>query len=454
MTSGRTEPGIVPPAVRAIPSVLVAALSLVARPAVGAETTGGRPQADTEAPGPPGDPIRANVLSGPGEPADALPGTSPGTPAETPLEPPARARGDSAPPQDAPRDDPGVPATTPRVAGDELAGPRDQLLATLPVPAFVPIDPPIALPFATAAPPIAGPGPGTPPDLPGWFLPPGPDPTPPPPDPTPPGPPGWFLPPGPDPTPPLDPPPSPAPPNVVQGTSSGGSIAFTTIAPDWLIQAVSGNPGVIQVARLTSPAPAGAQPNDAVSLGWADLDGDGSHDGHLFRVDNDTGFTVTFFFQEVRSSFPSLVGLPGTAAVPANTSAEIWIPLTSPVTLRFNGSGVGGPRVFQEAAASWSSTDLGSPTTQRIATAGETLFATAAPDVFVFAPGGGVDRIVGYDPADDAIELPTGTVTQIVALQEGTVALLVGAGGAEGIMFDGIAWTPSLTLSDLGVTFV
>jgi hypothetical protein len=63
-----------------------------------------------------------------------------------------------------------------------------------------------------------------------------------------------------------------------------------------------------------------------------------------------------------------------------------------------------------------------------------------------------VDAIRLYDPGQDSVVLPTGTAAQVVSIG-GTAGLLVGGTNREGIVFDGLAWSPTLTLTDLNVIF-
>jgi hypothetical protein len=307
------------------------------------------------------------------------------------------------------------------VSEDALATSREQLLASLPFPVFVPVDP------RDIGPGLAG-GPAATPD-------PAPDP-----DPVPD--------PGPGPT----PDPEPAGPNLVRGQSPDGVIATLTItrrvAPEWVREAVEDDPTVL---RFVAPTTGGLPENGKtrqVSVSWADIDGDGRRDGHLYRIDNGNDHDVTISVRFANGSM-----LPGSATVAGDSSAFIWVPITAGATLQFLGTDSAGEAIdWTRAINTQNQSDMRTTTVTRNAWAGEVHEATAGEDVFLFRPGEGVDAILGYDPRQDSVVLPTGTAAQVVSIS-GTAGLLVGGTNREGIVFDGIAWAPTLTLGDLNVIF-
>ncbi len=343
-------------------------------------------------------------------PAAAQPGWSPAAaqPAPAPPVVPLGARNSEAAPAEGPAgggDGPG--AATPRVSEDALATPQEQLLASLPFPAFVPID---ATPPGPTPPdgPETGPGPG-----PGVETP---------------------------------------PPNIITGESAAGVIATLTItrrvAPEWVREAVEDDPSIVRfVAETTAGLPENGKTRQ-VSVSWADIDGDGRRDGHLYRIDNGNDHDVT-----ISVRFANGATLPGSATVAGDSSAFIWVPITAGATLQFLGTDSFGQAIdWTRAINTQNQSDTRTTTVTRNAWAGEVHEATAGEDVFLFGPGEGVDAILGYDPREDSVVLPAGTAAQLVSIS-GTAGLLVGATNREGIVFDGIAWSQALTLTDLNVIF-
>lgn len=337
-------------------------------------------------------------------PASAQPGWSPAAAQPAPAAPPIPlgARGSEAAPDDGAiggDDGPGI--ATRRVSEDALATSREQLLASIPFPAFVPVDP-------TAD------GGGTP------------------------GGPGPEI--------------EAPPPNIVIGESAAGIIATLTItrraAPDWVRDAVADDPSLVRfIADTTAAMPADGLTRQ-VSIAWADIDGDGVRDGHLYRIDNANDLDVT-----VSIRFAGGAMLPGSATVGGDSAGFIWVPIRSAATLQFLGLDAEGEAIdWMRDINTQNATDMRTTTVTRNAWAGEVHEATAGEDVFLFGPGQGVDAIRGYDPGQDSVVLPTGTAAQVVSIS-GTAGLLVGATNREGIVFDGIAWSPTLTLTDLNVLF-
>lgn len=337
-------------------------------------------------------------------PAAAQPGWSPAAAQPAPAAPavPVGARGSEAAPVDGIGGDGGGPgAATRRVSEDALATPREQLLASLPFPAFVPVDP------------AAGVGGG-----------------------------GGSGGPG------VEPP----PPNVITGESAAGVIATLTItrraAPDWVREAVEDDPTVVRfIAAADAGLPADGMTRQ-VSVAWADIDGDGRRDGHLYRIDNANDLDVT-----VSVRFANGAMLPGSATVAGDSAGFVWVPITAAATLQFLGLDAEGEAIaWTRAINTQNQSDMRTTTVTRSAWAGEEHEATAGQDVFLFGPGQGVDAIRLYDPGQDSVVLPTGTAAQVVSIG-GTAGLLVGGTNREGIVFDGLAWSPTLTLADLNVIF-
>ncbi len=344
------------------------------------------------------------------------------TPAAQPAQPPAPparpvgARNSEAAPGEAAGGGDDAPGLNGGRANNLLAQPREQDLASLPFP-----------PFELGANNPRGAGPAAFPPGPGV------------PDPDPgPGDPG---------------PGDPAPfPNHIFGSSGDGIIATLTVtrrvAPSWVIEAVEDDPLSVQfVAQTTGGLPANGSTRQ-VSIAWADLDADGIRDGHLYRIDNGNDLAVTFQVRIVGGAL-----LSGSATVDGNSSAFVWLPLTGSATVQFLGTDATG------AAISWlrdintqNQTDMRTTTVTRAAWAGEMLEATDGEDVFHFAPGQGVDAILGYDPRQDSILLSPGTAVQVIDIA-GTAGLLVGPTNREGIVLDGIAYSSGLTLADLNVIF-
>lgn len=240
--------------------------------------------------------------------------------------------------------------------------------------------------------------------------------------------------------------------NVVEGVSAEGAIATLTItrrvAPDWVRDAVADDPGVVRFLAAATAALPDAGRTSQVSVAWADIDGDGRRDGHLYRIDNANTLAVT-----VSVRFGQGEMLPGSATVAGGTAGLVWVPIDAPAALRFLGSdAAGAPIDWISSVGTQAATDMRSTTVTRTAWAGEVHAATAGRDVFLFGPGQGVDAILGYDPDEDSVVLPAGTTAQVVSIS-GTAGLLVGGTNREGIVFDGIAWSPALAPGDLNVLF-
>jgi hypothetical protein len=139
--------------------------------------------------------------------------------------------------------------------------------------------------------------------------------------------------------------------------------------------------------------------------------------------------------------------------VAGDSAGFIWVPIRSAATLQFLGLDADGEAIdWMRDVNTQNTTDMRTTTVSRSAWAGEVHEATAGEDVFLFGPGQGVDAILGYDPGQDSVVLPAGTAAQVVSIQ-GRAGLLVGATNREGIVFDGLAWSPTLALSDLNVVF-
>jgi hypothetical protein len=332
-------------------------------------------------------------------PAAAQPNWSPAAvqdPPPAPPAPPAGARNSEAAP--------GEPGAAGEDAADgapgrvtNLVAPREQDLASLPFPAFVATD--------GTAEPAAVPG---------------------------------------------DPPP---PPTFHVGESAAGVIATLTItrrvAPEWVTSAVNDDPASVQfIAATTAGLPADGLTRQ-VAIAWADLDGNGVRDGHLYRIDNANDLAVT-----VQVRFAGGTLLPGSATVAGDSAAFIWVPLAAAATLQFLGTDAGGDAIaWTRATNTQNTTDMTTTTVRRSAWAGETHQAGPGEDVVLFGPGQGVDAILSYDTGQDSVRLATGTAARVVDVA-GTAALLVGPTNREGLVFDGIAYTASLTLDDLNVVFV
>lgn len=326
-------------------------------------------------------------------PAAAQPSWAPAAaqdPPPAPPAPPAGARNSEAAPGEAAPGEDDAGGTPGRVTN--LVAPREQDLASLAFPPFVPVDPVTE----QAAPP---------------------------------------------------------PPTIHSGETSAGVIATLTItrrvAPDWVTGAVADDPGVVQViAATTAGLPAGGLTRP-VSIAWADLDGNGVRDGHLYRIDNANEAAVT-----VQVRFAGGALLPGSATVAGDSAAFIWVPLARAATLQFLGSDAEGDAIaWTRSTNTQNTTDMTVTTVRRAAWAGETHEAGAGEDVFLFGPGEGVDAILGYDPGQDSVRLAAGTAARVVDVA-GTAALLVGPTNREGLVFDGIGYSASLTLGDLNVVFV
>ncbi|WP_144299676.1 hypothetical protein [Elioraea rosea] len=333
-----------------------------------------------------------------------------------PPQPPLGARNsEAAPDSPAGSGDDGPGATAGR-ANNLVVGPREQDLASLPFPPFV---------VGTNNPGGAGQG--------GFGG-----------GPTSPGPTG----PG-----PTDPGPEPDPvPTLFFGTSSEGIIATLTVtrrvAPSWVVEAVADDPSSVQVIAPTTASLPGPGSTRQVSIAWADLDGDGLRDGHLYRIDNAGALAVTLEVQIVGGA-----DLPGSAMVDANSSAFVWVPLSAAATVRFSGTDASGdPIAWLRDVNTQNTTDMRTTTVTRAAWVGEMHEATEGEDVFHFGPGQGVDGIRLYDPGQDSILLDAGTAARVVDIA-GTTGLLVGPTNREGIVLDGIAYNPALTLTDLNVLF-
>jgi hypothetical protein len=328
-------------------------------------------------------------------PAAAQPTWTPAAaqdPPPAPPTPPAGARNSEAAPGEPGADDDGEGGAPGRVT--DLVAPREQSLATLPFPPFVPVD---------AALPSAGP--------------------------------------------------EQPPPTIHSGESAAGVIATLTItrriAPDWVVDAVGDDPRTVQfIAAATAGLPADGLTRP-VSIAWADLDGDGVRDGHLYRIDNANDLAVT-----VQVRFATGALLPGSATVAGDSAAFIWVPLAAAATLRFQGLDTEGDAIaWTRSTNTQNGTDMTVTTVRRAAWAGETHQAGLGEDVILFGPGEGVDAVLGYDPGQDSVRLAAGTAARVVDVA-GTAALLVGPTGREGIVFDGIGYAASLTLADLNVIFV
>ncbi len=245
----------------------------------------------------------------------------------------------------------------------------------------------------------------------------------------------------------------PPPPTIHNGASAAGVIATLTItrriAPDWVTDAVGDDPGTVQfIAATTAALPADGQTRQ-VSIAWADLDGDGVRDGHLYRIDNANDAAVT-----VQIRFAGGALLPGSATVAGDSAAFIWVPLDAAATLAFQGTDSAGDSIaWTRDTNTQNTTDMTVATVRRAAWAGETHQAGPGEDVFLFGAGQGVDAILGYDPAQDSVRLAAGTAARVVDVA-GTAALLVGTTNREGIVFDAITYSAALTLDDLNVVFV
>lgn len=332
-------------------------------------------------------------------PAAAQPNWSPAAaqePPPAPPPPPAGARNSEAAPGEpgTPADD-GADGAPGRVTN--LVAPREQDLASLPFPAFVPVDG-----TADAA---AVPG---------------------------------------------DPPP---PPTIHTGESAAGVIATLTItrrvAPDWVTSAVGDDRENVQLITATTAGLPADGLTRQVAIAWADLDGDGVRDGHLYRIDNANDLAVT-----VQVRFAGGALLPGSATVAGDSAAFIWVPITAAATLQFLGNDAAGDAIaWTRSINTQNTTDMTTTTVRRAAWAGETHQAGPGEDVVLFGPGEGVDAILGYDLGQDSVRLAAGTAARVVDVS-GTAALLVGPTNREGLVFDGIAYSASLTLDDLNVVFV
>jgi hypothetical protein len=392
-------------ALRAAPFLAaIPAATLIGLPAAVAEDAAhGRGQPDESPAGPEATGVETVFQEGDDFiPAAAQPASSPA--AQPPPPGPGGARGSGAAAGESAGEavDP-PPTTAPRVSDDLLATAREQLLASLPLPAFVPVEPPLPGAAAPAGPGGAG-----------------------------------------DVTPPV---------TIFAGESAAGVIATLSItrrvAPDWVREAVADDTGIV---RFIAPAAAGL-PADGltrqVSIAWADIDGDGVRDGHLYRIDNANDLAVT-----VSVRFAGGPVLPGSATVAGDSAAFIWVPITAGATLQFFGHDAAGAAIeWARDINTQNTADMLTTTVFRTAWAGEVHEATAGPDRFLFGPGQGVDAIRGYDPGEDSVVLPAGTAAQVVSIN-GTAGLLVGPTNQEGIVFDGIAFSPTLTLADLNVIFV
>jgi hypothetical protein len=332
-------------------------------------------------------------------PAAAQPNWAPAAAQDPPPAPPPAPAGarnsEAAPGEPGAAADDGADGGPGRVT--DLVAPREQDLASLPFPAFVATD-------ATAEPPI----------VPGEPAP---------------------------------------PPTIHAGETAAGVIATLTItrrvAPEWVTSAVGDDRGTTQVIAATTSG----LPDDGltrqVSIAWADLDGDGVRDGHLYRIDNANDLAVT-----VQVRFAGGALLPGGATVAGDSAAFIWVPLAAAATLQFLGTDSAGDAIaWTRATNTQNTTDMTTTTVRRSAWAGETHQAGPGEDVVLFGPGEGVDAILGYDTGQDSVHLAAGTTARVVDVA-GTAALLVGPTNREGLVFDGIAYSASLTLDDLNVVFV